>query len=206
MGLSEIEPIAISGAGLSSLPLRRPLGVEAFGINAYSSVAAGGHVVEDHTEASLRHEEVYAVLAGHAMFTLDGKTLDAPSGTVVFIRDPDMKCSAVAVEAGTSVLAIGGKAGEAHTSPWEWFFYAERFGPTEDWDGAITHLQAGVERHPSNASMLYSLACFEVLGRKQDEALTHLRQAIDLEPRHVEWAAKDDDLASIRGLPGYPTA
>ena len=205
--LGDVEPIAVTGAGHTWLPLRRTLGVEAFGINAYSASAAGEQVVEEHTEANLRHEEIYVVLTGHATFTLGGETLDAPAGTVVFIRDPDVKRGAVAVEAGTSVLPIGGKAGEAYSpSAWEWYFYAERFRPSKDWDGAIAFLEDGVERYPNHASMLYSLACFEALGGKHDRALTHLQQAVDLEPRHIEWAANDDDLASLRGLPGYPTA
>ena len=118
--LADVEAIAVTGAGLTWLPLRRTLGVEAFGINAYSASAAGEQVVEEHTETNLRHEEIYVVLTGHATFTLGGETLDAPAGTVVFIRDPDVKRGAVAVEAGTSVLAIGGKAGEAYSpSAWE---------------------------------------------------------------------------------------
>ena len=205
--LDEIESIPITGAGVNWRPLRRTLGIEAFGINSYVADAAGDHVVEEHSESTLRHEEAYVVLTGHATFALGDDTLDAPAGTVVFIRDPDVKRSALAVEAGTSVLAIGGKAGEAYSpSPWEWFFYAERFRPTEDWDDAIAHLEEGVERYPDNASMLYSLACFEALGGKRDEALAHLGQAVELEPRHIAWAAKDDDLASIRDDPRFPTA
>lgn len=205
--LSEIEPIAVAGAGLSWLPLRRTLGVEAFGINAYSSAAVGDHVVEEHTESNLRHEEVYVVLTGHATFTLGEETLDAPAGTVVFIRDPEVKRGAVAVEAGTSVLAIGGKAGEAYSpSAWEWYFYAERFRPSGDWDGAIAFLEEGVARYPHNGGMLYSLACYEALGGKLDEALAHLQHAVDLEPRNIGWAANDADLASIRDDPRFPTA
>ena len=181
--------------------------MEAFGINAYSASAAGEHVVEEHSEANLRHEEIYVVLTGHATFTLGGETLDAPAGTVVFIRDPDVKRGAVAVEAGTSVLAIGGKAGEAYSpSAWEWYFYAERFRPTKDWDGAIASLEEGAERYPDHEGMLYSLACFEALAGRHDDALAHFRRAVELAPRNLEWAAKDADLASIRDLPGYPTA
>lgn len=204
--LDEIESIPITGANVNWRPLRRTLGVEAFGINSYVALAAGDHVVEEHSESQLRHEEVYVVLTGHATFSLAGEVLDAPAGTVVFIRDPDVRRSAVAVEAGTSVLAIGGKAGEPYSaSPWEWYFYAERFRPTEDWAGGIVFLEKGAERYPDHAGMLYSLACFEALAGRHDEALAHLRRAGELEPRTLDWAAKDDDLAAIRDLPGYPT-
>jgi tetratricopeptide (TPR) repeat protein len=205
--LDEIEPIPIAGADVNWRPLRRTLGIEAFGINAYVATAVGDHVVEEHSESQLRHEEVYIVLAGHATFTLAGEALDAPVGTVVFIRDPDVRRSAVAVEAGTSVLAIGGKAGAPYSaSPWEWYFYAERFRPSKDWDGGIAFLEEGAERYPDHAGMLYSLACFEAKAGRNDAALAHLRRAVELEPRTAEWAAKDDDLASLREAPGFPTA
>jgi len=205
--LDEIESIPITGAGVNWRPLRRTLGVEAFGLNSYVALAAGDQVVEEHSESQLRHEEVYVVLTGRATFSLAGEVLDAPAGTVVFIRDPDVRRSAVAVEPGTSVLAIGGKAGEPYSaSAWEWYFYAERFRPTEDWAGGIAFLEEGAERYPDHAGMLYSLACFEALAGRHDDALAHLRRAGELEPRTLDWAAKDDDLATIRDLPGYPTA
>jgi quercetin dioxygenase-like cupin family protein len=204
--LDEIESIPVAGAGVNWRPLRRTLGVEAFGINSYVAEAAGDHVVEEHSESSLGHEEVYVVLNGHATFTLGGETLEAPAGTLVFVRDPEVKRSAVAVEARTSVLAIGGKAGEAYTaSPWEWFFYAERFRPSKDWDGGVAFLKEGVARYPDHAGMLYSLACWEAMAGEHEEALAHLQRAVELEPRNATWAARDEDLDSIREEPGFPT-
>jgi uncharacterized cupin superfamily protein len=84
--LGEIEPITVAG-DLQWRPLRRTLGVEAFGINAYTATNPGDAVVEEHTEERLGHEEVYVVLTGRATFTIDDEQLDAPAGTVVFVRD-----------------------------------------------------------------------------------------------------------------------
>ena len=85
--LDEIEPISVVGGTLLWRPVRRTLDVGAFGINAYTAPNAGDDVVEEHTEETLGHEEVYVVLSGRATFTLDGETLDAPAGTAVFVRD-----------------------------------------------------------------------------------------------------------------------
>jgi len=88
MRLDEIEAIPV--AGVRWKPVRRTLGIEAFGINAYTG-DAGEHVVEEHDEqggGAGRHEEVYAVISGRATFTVAGDEIDARPGTLVFVRDP----------------------------------------------------------------------------------------------------------------------
>jgi len=115
--LDEIEPISVVNGTLLWRPVRRTLDVGAFGINAYVAPNAGDDVVEEHTERSLGHEEVYVVLSGRATFTLDDETLDAPAGTLVFIRDVDVKRHARAEEPGTSVLAIGGRVTRRTSRP-----------------------------------------------------------------------------------------
>ena len=68
--------------------IRRVLGVEAFGVNAWSASAAGDRLIPDHDEVPSGHEELYLVLEGRARFTLDGREVDAPTGTLVHVRDP----------------------------------------------------------------------------------------------------------------------
>jgi hypothetical protein len=106
-------------------PLRHRLGIQAFGINAWTADAPGRQVIERHDEVpegsgAGGHEEIYVVIAGRAEFTVDGETFPAPTGTVVAVRDPQIVREAVALEAGTTILAIGAARGEAFTaSPWE---------------------------------------------------------------------------------------
>src|SRR4051812_105933 len=72
-------------------PLRRELGITAFGVNGFSATAAGDRVVEDHDElggGAGHHEELYVVVAGRAAFTIDGEEIDAPAGTLVHVPDP----------------------------------------------------------------------------------------------------------------------
>ena len=123
--LDEIDPIPVVEGTLLWRPLRRTLDIGAFGTNAYTAPNAGDDVVEEHTEETYGHEELYVVLTGRATFTLDEETLDAPAGTVVFIRDPAVKRHARAEEPDTSVLAVGGPRGAAYEpSPWELSFFA----------------------------------------------------------------------------------
>ena len=196
--IPEVQPITVAG-GLRWRPIRRTLGIEAFGMNAYTAERAGDDVVESHTEQNLGHQEVYVVLEGRATFELDGETLDAPVGTVVFLRDPATRRYARAAEPGTTVLAVGGKAGEAYSpSAWEWYFEAERFRDPLDPEAALRLMDEANERFPDHAGVLYSTACWLALGGREDDALATLRRAVELEPRVREWAAGDDDLASVR--------
>lgn len=204
LSLDELEPIL--AAGVRWKPLRRTLGIEAFGTNAYVG-GPGEDVVEAHTEERLGHEELYVVVSGRATFTLDGDEHDVPAGTVVHLADPAVRRHARAEEPGTVVLAIGGKPGEAYTpSAWEWYFEAERFRPSMDTDAALALLAEGLERFPDHAGMLYSIACWQALAGRDDEALETLRRSASFDPRVLEWAKGDEDLASVRDRLGEGVA
>jgi len=139
------------------------------------------------------------VLRGRATFTLDDTTHDAPAGTVVHLADPSVRRYARAEEPETLVLAIGAKPGEPYEpSAWEWYFEAERFRPSMDTDAALAFLAEGLERFPDHMGMLFSIACWQAMGGREDEALETLRRAEALDPRVREWVAKDEDLASVR--------
>jgi mannose-6-phosphate isomerase-like protein (cupin superfamily) len=194
--LDEIEPIAV--AGVNWKPLRRTLGVRAFGTNAYVA-GPGEDVVEEHTEERLGHEEIYVVVSGRATFTLDGEEHDVPAGTLVHLADPSVRRSAKAVEPGTLVLAIGGKPGAAfEPSAWEWYFEAEKFREPLDTDAALGLLEEANERFPDHLGVVYATACWLALAGREDEALEQLRRAVELDPRAREWASDDEDLIAIR--------
>jgi hypothetical protein len=108
------------------LPVRAPLGISAFGVNAWTASRVGEHCVERHDEreddgsAAGGHEELYVVLRGRARFVVDGEAHDAPAGTLVAVLDPAAVREAVAEEEGTVVLAVGARPGVAfEPSPWE---------------------------------------------------------------------------------------
>ena len=109
--------------------VRRHFDIRAFGVNAITG-DAGSELVEPHherdDESNLTdgHEELFAVMSGHAAFTVDGEAIDAPAGTLVFVRDPALIRSATATADGTSILAIGGRPGVPfEVSRWERALY-----------------------------------------------------------------------------------
>ena len=203
--LDEIDPIPVVNGTLLWRPIRRTLDIGAFGINAYVAPEAGVDVVEEHTESALGHEEVYIVLSGRATFTLGDDELDAPTGTVVFIRDPAVKRHARAEEPGTQVLAVGGRRGEGfEPSTWEDFFAAEPLRAAGAYEAYVAALASALVKRPDHPATLYNLACAEALAGRADDALAHLRRALELKPEWAEMARKDDDFASVRDAPGWP--
>jgi tetratricopeptide (TPR) repeat protein len=200
-------PLVKSSADFGVRPVRLHFGINSFGINAYSA-RAGERVIEEHDElghGAGRHEELYFVATGHATFELGGEEVDAPAGTAVFVRDPAVRRGAVAKEAETTVLVVGGVPGRAfEPSPWEAWLAAKPLLDAGQPDrGAAVFLQA-LERHPGNSNVLYNLACFESLAGRPDDALAHLTEAIELDPRMREWARADEDFAAIRDDPRFP--
>lgn len=202
--VDELDAIELDD-GFVWRPVRRHFGIRAFGVNAYTALEAGGQIVEEHTEGSLGHEEIYLVLRGRALFTVDGNEHELAAGQLVFVSDSELKRGAVAVDADTVVLALGGKPGEAYTvSAWEAMFAAVPLARAGRWDEAIAlHVEALAD-HPDHPSLLYNLACMEARGGRSLDALLHLQRAAELEPRWAERARTDDDFASIRGEPGFP--
>lgn len=188
--------------------VRHAFGITAFGINAWRSTAAGQTVIGDHTETgdgAGRHEELYLVLEGRATFTIDGEEVPAPRGTIVFVRDPASRRSAVAEEEGTVVLAIGGRPGEPFAiSSWERSAEALKLWRTGDWDRAIALLTVQLAEDPGNANVLYNLACAESRAGRKDEALGHLEAAVRRDARFAGLAASDTDLDAVRADPRFP--
>src|SRR5262249_22433880 len=111
----EEAALAAGDSDRRRVPLRRDFDVAAFGVNAFYQAKTGEQVVFEHDELGPfagGHEELYLVAKGGCTFTIDGEVVDAPQGTVVFVR-PEVKRGSIATEDGTIVLAVGGKAGEA---------------------------------------------------------------------------------------------
>jgi hypothetical protein len=192
--------------GRSRIGLRQHFDLGAFGSNAYRGDEVGIDVIPEHDELGAGaggHEELYVVVKGHATFTVDGEEIDAPAGALVFVRDPGLKRNAVATEAGTTVLVVGGKRGEAfRPSPWETM--REMWPPYRagDYEAAIEVLRATLDEHPGNALVLFNLACCESLLGRKEQALDYLAGAVGDE-RMRENARTDSDLDAIRDDPRF---
>ncbi len=85
--------------------IRRTLGTTAFGVNEVR--LAPGAAGREHDESDTGHEEVYAVLDGSGVFTVDGERVEVSPGD--FLRvDAGTVRQPVAEPDGLRFLAIGG--------------------------------------------------------------------------------------------------
>jgi tetratricopeptide (TPR) repeat protein len=185
-------------------PIRRQFDVRAFGVNAWTAREQGSAVIAEHHERTTRHEELYVVVAGRARFSVGDEQMDAPTGTLVFVRDPETTRGAVALEAGTTVLTIGGEPGVAYR-PRAWETNADVLplfaeGRHEE---AKQMLVEALDRYEDRGALLYNLACAEAQLGNTDAALDRLGAALQQRADLAETAQTDGDLDPIRAHPRF---
>jgi Cupin domain len=204
--LDELERLPVDDQGLLWRPLRRTLGIQAFGVNAWTAVNAGDRVIESHREPD-GPEELYAVLAGRATFTVDGEEVDAPAGTFVFVR-PGTERTAVAAEPSTTIVAVGAKQGEPFTpSAWEEWYLADGLRRAGRLDEGRAQLRATIDALPGSWHPSYNAACFEALAGDPDAALEHLRRAVEQGDGDARTTARgDSDFDGLRADPRFEEA
>lgn len=187
-------------------PIRLRFDVRAFGVNAWTAHETGSAVIPEHDERPSGHEELYVVTAGRATFTVQGERIDAGTGTLVFVRDPDATRAAVAEEPGTTVLAIGGRPGHAfRPRAWETNDEVVKLLDNGEYLEAKHVLTEALTlgAYEDSASLLYNLACAEALLGEIDSAMGHLGDALRERPSFAEDARTDDDLAALRDDPRF---
>ncbi len=103
------------------------------------------------------------------------------------------------------MLAIGGPRDAAYEpSAWEDYFAAERHRTVGDYDAYLAELQEAHERRPDHPGALYHVACAEALLGRDDDAVEHLRRALELRPGLAEHASVDEDFAALRERDDWP--
>jgi quercetin dioxygenase-like cupin family protein len=194
--VDELEELPVNNGEFTWRPVRRRFGITAFGTNAYTG-DAGQRVIEEHAERD-NHQEMYVVLRGRATFTLGDDEVDAPAGTLVFVR-PNTKRGAIAAEDGTAVLAVGAKPGVVfEPSLWEDVFVANSYAEQGEIARARDVFAELLENHPNSWQGFFNAACLEARFGDHERALEYLGRAIELEPSTREYAVKDSDFDAVR--------
>ncbi len=185
-------------------PVRHHFGITAFGVSAWTARDAGDRIINEHDESEPgANEELYLVLQGRAVFELDGDQVDAPAGTFVFAR-PGVKRTAVAEEPGTTIVALGGTPGKAYApTGWELWAPLNTLYRAGEYAEAADRGRVLAEAHPQYAEVFYNVACCESLAGRTNDAVDHLRRAIDISELCRTYAKDDSDLDPIRDDPAF---
>jgi quercetin dioxygenase-like cupin family protein len=198
--LDEIDEI--SDGRVPWRPVRHHLGITSFGVNAFTGSKAGDRLINEHDEAG-EHEELYLVHQGRARFEIDGKEVDAPTGTLVYAK-PGVKRTAFAEEPETTLLAIGGEPGKAYEPHgWEVWSQLQPLFQAGEYEQVADRGKELLKNHPEYAGVFYNVACAEALAGRGDDAIEHLRHAVGRSEQFRELAREDEDFVSIRDEPAF---
>ena len=199
--LAHIDQIAeITDGRQPWRPVRHHFHITSFGVNTWTGRDAGDRILNEHDEEG-ENEELYLVHTGRARFEFDGETVDAPTGTFVFVP-PGVKRTAFAEEAGTTILALGGTPGQAYEPDgWELWAPIAPLYQEGKYAEAADAARAVVEANPEYPGLLYNLACCESLAGRREDAVRHLRSAIERSAQLRRLAVEDTDIEAVRDDP-----
>jgi tetratricopeptide (TPR) repeat protein len=202
--LDELEPaprIAPEGTdeGRRRFDVRRRFDITAFGISAYRAPSGVG-IINEHDETLLGEagqEELYIVLNGAATFEIDGESIEAPAGSMVHVH-PTARRKATSKDDGTTILVVGGTPGKAYEPSPEEAAEALAAYNAGDYEEAIGKQLVVVEKRPDDPVAHFNAGCFAARAGHADDAIEHLRRAVEINDRIKELMATDEDLDSIR--------
>jgi hypothetical protein len=186
-------------------PVRHHFGIKAFGINAWTGREAGDRIINEHDEADVddQQEELYFVHSGRARFELDGEKVEAPAGAFVFVR-PSVKRTAFAEEPGTTIVSVGAVPGKPYeVFGWEAWSQLRPLYEAGQYDEAADRGRELLEAHPEYTGIAYNVACVESLAGRKEDALKHLRMAIERSDQLRQLATEDSDFDPIREEPAF---
>jgi tetratricopeptide (TPR) repeat protein len=179
-------------------PVRHHFGITTFGATTWTAKNAGDRLINEHDEQD-EFDELYLVLSGAARFEIAGDTVDAQAGTFVRVP-PGVMRTAFAQDAGTTILAVGGgREGEPYRpGGWEVWSPLRPLMAAGRHEELVSRAKPLLEDEPPYPELLYNVACSESLLGRTDDALRHLRRAVELMPELARFARDDEDLAPLR--------
>ena len=116
---------------------------------------------------------------------------------------PETSRTAFAEEADTTVLAVGSRVGKPYEAGgWEvWAEYHPAY-KAGDCEGVIERGRITLE-NAGYATPLYNLACCEAQIGRAEDAIDHLRDAIERRPSLRDLAKEDTDFDPLRDEPSF---
>jgi len=184
-------------------PVRHHFGIASYGLNVFTGREVGDRIINEHDETEDGNEELYFVHTGRARFELDGESLEATPGTLVY-APPEVRRTAFAEEPNTTLVAVGGVPGRAYeANGWEIWAPLGVLYQAGEHEEVAHRLGVALADDPPYPLLHYNAACVYSLTGRKDDALAHLRRALELSDTFRDYAENDTDLDAIRGEPAF---
>jgi tetratricopeptide (TPR) repeat protein len=186
-------------------PVRHHFGIKAFGVNAWTGKEVGDRIINEHDEAEEhdQQEELYFVHSGRARFELDGKSVDVPAGAFVFAK-PGVKRTAFAEEPATTIVSVGAQPGAAYEAHgYEVWSQLHPLFEAGKYEEVADRGREVLKANPEYTGVAYNVACAESLAGRKEDALEHLRMAVERSDQLRKLAADDSDFEAIREEPRF---
>ena len=184
--------------------VRHHFGITSFGVNAWTGREAGARIINEHDEGEPdSDEELYLVLRGRASFEVDGEQFDAPAGTSSSCgpasnvqrseTKPTRRSSWWAAFPGNRTKLEVGSCSRPSRPLYE----------AGDYPAAAARGRELFAGDPPYANLFYNVACCESLAGEKDQAIAHLRRAIELSEGTRSFLDGDFDLDPLRQDPAF---
>jgi len=134
---------------------------------------------------------------GAATFEIDGEPVEAAAGSLVYVQ-PTATRKATATEEGTTILVVGGVPGRAYEPAPEEAGEALVAYNAADYETAIAKQLVVAEKRPDDPVAHFNAGCFAARAGRADDAIEHLRRAVELNERIKDLISTDEDLDGIR--------
>ena len=141
--------------------MREPLGIHAFGVNAFTPDEEGT-LINEHDESGSGQEELYIVLEGNATLKSTARRSTPRRDARVGPAGSRRKATGEGV-----VLALGATPGEAYQAlDWgeAWPFQSESMAAygEQRYGDALEAVRRGLEQVPDHPGLHYNYACFAI--------------------------------------------
>ena len=198
---------AIPAGGVGYRLVRRELGIEAFGVNAFTA-DAGDQLIEEHDETGAgagRHEELYVVITGPRASRSTASSTTRRRARSCSSPIP-RRAAGTAVEDGTTVIVVGGRAGEPYeVSPWESSFAAGLVTPATEAPVAEMMNTALPSTRTTRTCTTTPRATWRSPATARTRSGTSDGALVD-RARVREWVIGDPDFDYIRDDPEFPAS
>ncbi len=117
---------------------------------------------------------------------------------------PGAKRTAFGEEAGTTIVVVGAVPGKPYEpGGWELFSPLRPLYDAGDYAEAAERGRELLAGDPPYADLFYNVACCESLAGQKEQAIAHLRSALELSERTRAFSEGDSDLDPIRQDPVF---